>query len=388
MKTKFYLLVLCCSMIATATVWSQDPFVLSADGDTLKRWTGEDPIADMTAYPTLENVTKIASGAFNGISTLKKVIISKNVTTFEGYYFTGTPLDSVGVASGNGYFSDIDGVLFNWGKTYLFYYPRGKTATSYTIPEGVEKIGNIAFYQHQYLKKITFPTTGFNEIMIDQAFWGIANLDTIKNFELTQITSIPENTFGGCWHLKSIALPNTLTEIKANAFNDCQYLPSITIPASVTSIGDKAFYGIWALLTVESHNTVAPTLENDSVFALKGNIPARNLYVPKGYVNTYQTNWVNTGKFNVNGAIQEIILTSIGELNNQSDMAIWVKDNKFQVKDNEYGSELSFNIFNSTGQLVQSLSNLSETIDQNLKGLYIVNVKRAGEAIKSFKIML
>ena len=47
MKTKFYLLVLCCSMIATATVWSQDPFVLSADGDTLKRWTGEDPIADM-----------------------------------------------------------------------------------------------------------------------------------------------------------------------------------------------------------------------------------------------------------------------------------------------------------------------------------------------------
>ena len=69
-------------------------------------------------------------------------------------------------------------------------------------------------------------------------------------------------------------------------------------------------------------------------------------------------------------------------------MAIWVKDNKFQVKDNEYGSELSFNIFNSTGQLVQSLSNLSETIDQNLKGLYIVNVKRAGEAIKSFKIML
>ena len=131
--------------------------------------------------------------------------------------------------------------------------------------------------------------------MIDQAFWGIANLDTIENFEKTQITSIPENTFGGCWHLKSIALPNTLTEIKANAFNDCQYLPSITIPASVTSIGDKAFYGIWALLTVESHNTVAPTLENDSVFALKA-ISARNLYVPKGckYISTNWQTQVNS----------------------------------------------------------------------------------------------
>jgi hypothetical protein len=127
-----------------------------------------------------------------------------------------------------------------------------------------------------------------------------------------------------------------------------------------------------------------PTLGGNNVFTVNpdATMPARTLYVPVGSKAKYETDW--EGKFT--GTIEEENPAGIGELEGQSGLTIRVKDNKFQVKGD--GSELSFNIFNSTGQLVQSLSSLSESIDQNLKGLYIVNVKRAGEAIKSFKIIL
>ena len=46
MKTKFYLLVIFCSVFATATVWSQNPFTLSADGKHLK--SGQEQILRLT----------------------------------------------------------------------------------------------------------------------------------------------------------------------------------------------------------------------------------------------------------------------------------------------------------------------------------------------------
>lgn len=55
------------------------------------------------------------------------------------------------------------------------------------------------------------------------------------------MTSIENGTFTGCWNLKEVQIPTSVTTIKDYAFEKCKSLKGITIPNSVTSIGVSAF---------------------------------------------------------------------------------------------------------------------------------------------------
>lgn len=59
-------------------------------------------------------------------------------------------------ATNPSYCSSADGVLFNKDKTCLVSYPDGK-ARSYEIPNGVTKIGEMAFQGSAYLTSVTIP---------------------------------------------------------------------------------------------------------------------------------------------------------------------------------------------------------------------------------------
>ena len=67
--------------------------------------------------------------------------------------------------------------------------------------------------------------------------------ETIKAGNTFTVTSIGDGGFGdfGCFHIKSITIPSSVTSIGRYAFSGCENLKSITIPNSVTSIGDDAF---------------------------------------------------------------------------------------------------------------------------------------------------
>ncbi|MBO4863560.1 MAG: leucine-rich repeat protein [Eubacterium sp.] len=60
-------------------------------------------------------------------------------------------------------------------------------------------------------------------------------------FEVTDLTIIPDDMFGGCYGLTSVELPEGLIHIGNNAFWCCVSLNSITIPQSVKTIGFGAF---------------------------------------------------------------------------------------------------------------------------------------------------
>ena len=224
----------------------------------------------LTSITISDSVTSIGYGAFERCTGLTSITIPNSVTSIETGAFDGcTGLTSINVASGNNYYSDNNGVLFNKKKTELIRYPEGKSQTSYTIPNSVTSIGDWAFYKCTGLTSITIPNivtsigysafercTGLTSITIPDsvtsigyyAFEHCAGLTsiTISN----SVTSIENEAFAGCTGLTSITIPNSVTSIGSFAFEQCTGLTSITIPNSVTSIGYMAFYGCTGLKDV------------------------------------------------------------------------------------------------------------------------------------------
>ena len=60
-------------------------------------------------------------------------------------------------ASGNKYFTSLDGILYSYDRTRMLAYPRGKQDTIFEIPEGVTQIDEMAFSRASYLKKVILP---------------------------------------------------------------------------------------------------------------------------------------------------------------------------------------------------------------------------------------
>ena len=240
-------------------------------------------------------VTSIGYKAFQDCTGLTSITIPNSVTSIENASLFGVSafdgcsnLTSINVASGNNYYSGINGVLFNKKKTELIRYPEGKSQTSYTIPNSVTSIRNEAFDYCTGLTSITIPNSvtsiGY------MAFYKCTGLTsiTIPN----SVTSIGDEAFKYCTGLKSInvasennyysgingvlfnkkktklirypegksqtsyTIPNSVTSIGNYAFWNCTGLTSITLGNSVTSIGDYAFYKCTGLTSITLGNSV------------------------------------------------------------------------------------------------------------------------------------
>ncbi len=83
-----------------------------------------------------------------------------------------------------------------------------------TIAEGVENIGNYAFYGFSVLESVTIPDS---------------------------VATIGASSFAFCTKLANVSLPDTLTKIGDRAFEGCSALSAIMVPATVTELGTHAF---------------------------------------------------------------------------------------------------------------------------------------------------
>jgi len=144
------------------------------------------------------------------------------------------------VAAENTTYKDEDGVLMSKDGTNLIKYPEGKTATSYTIPDGVTTIGDCAF---------------------------------------------ENNT-----HLTAVTIPDDVTTIGNCAFSNCIGLTSVTIPTSVTEINDMAFSLCPALTSVYLLSSTPPTLETPYEHFIDVNVNCHFYH----YGTAYNTNedWI------------------------------------------------------------------------------------------------
>ena len=151
--------------------------------------------------------------------TLKNVTASgTSLTIGKQYISQSTALDLTGAvtdADGTPYTITALGVEAFWGC--------GSYLTAITLPDGLESIGDKAFYSCSSLTAIDIPSS---------------------------VTSIGEEAFRSCTSLKDVTLPDGLESIGSYAFRDCTSLTAIEIPSSITSIGTSAFNGCTSLEAV------------------------------------------------------------------------------------------------------------------------------------------
>lgn len=133
--------------------------------------------------------------------------------------------------------SDMNDAIYKLsedGKTLIGVKPGFLTTVD--VPDGVEKIGDGAFANLEYLEAVFMP--GSVHIIGNNAFSGCKNLMYVSFSDETW--EIGACAFSGCTSLRSIYLPDCLAEIGSEAFEGSG-LVEVTIPSCVRIIGDNVF---------------------------------------------------------------------------------------------------------------------------------------------------
>ena len=208
-----------CSGLTAVTVDAANPKYGSVDGvlfDKSLTTLIHYPNARTGSYRIQAGVTRIDHSAFHGSVGLTEITVD--------------PANTVCSAR--------DGMLFNNDQTILLQCPCGKAGTV-TIPDGVTRIAERAFYGCKYLTAVAIPASVTS--IGDSAFLECTNLARVNIPE--RITQIEPSAFASCTNLTDIALPEGMITVGRFAFSSCKSLASVNIPATVISIETLAFHG-------------------------------------------------------------------------------------------------------------------------------------------------
>ena len=241
--------------------------------------------------------------AFRGCANLNRINIPQSVNYIASGVFEGcTNLEEF-----SGKFVTPDGRCLIFDGEVKSFAPLG-LFDSYTIPDGVTKVGGFA---ECTLKTVVLPESVTSVSWA--AFRGCKNMMEFKGKfaadngrclivgnELVTFAAncgaseyvIPENVkkigwcaFEGC-NLTSVTITNNVSVIDRYSFRGSEKLTSVTISESVTEIGEQAFWYCKNLATVYCKPTTPPTILFTGIFS--GNAENLKIYVPAGSVDAYK----------------------------------------------------------------------------------------------------
>ena len=241
---------------------------------SITKYNGEAEALTAPAELDGHRVTAIGDKAFLSCDSLTAITLPDSVTSIRANPFESCDrLAQITVSPDHPTLATIDGVLFEKTTRTLICYPCALTAENYAVPQGIQAIGDWAFFYCDSLTTITLPDSVTS--IGDYAFNGCDSLTTItlpdsvttigaNPFtyckQLTQITVSPDHptlaTIDGvlfekatqtlicypcAFTTETYAVPQGIQAIGDRAFNDCESLTAITLPDSLTSIGENAF---------------------------------------------------------------------------------------------------------------------------------------------------
>ena len=232
--------------------------------------------SSLTSVTIPDSVTTIGEGAFSSCSSLTSVTIPDSVTTIGErafaycYDLTSVTIPDSVTSIGDRAFYDCTGELIIYSKiietdyiynNYPSYYGwlRDAKFTKLTIGDGIEKIGDNAFYICRSLTSVTIPDS---------------------------VTTIGDYAFYDCRSLTSVTIPDSVTAIGDYAFCSCDSLTSVTIGDSVTTIREYAFSWCESLTSVYCKATTPPAGDSYMFYI---NASVREIYVPTGSVEAYKS---------------------------------------------------------------------------------------------------
>lgn len=207
-------------------------------------------IANIQKITITEGTTSICTRAFEGCSNLEEVSVPSSVTSIGlGAFNNCNNLKKVNIVDLNAWCE----ITFPGSSSNPLYYAKNlflngkKLEGAIEIAEGIENIGNYAFYYCDGITSVTIPSSvayiGVN------AFEGCNGLKSVNI--PSGVTQIFDSTFKDCSSLTDIELSSTITEISTNAFSGCGSLSRVVLPSGLTQIGRSAFANCSSLLDMK-----------------------------------------------------------------------------------------------------------------------------------------
>ena len=173
-------------------------------------------------YTVPDGIKTISGGAFANCKKVTTITIPNSITQVAPETFAGC--------------KQLYEPVYN---DHLFAYMPGSPffGTSYTIPDGIQTIGNGAFMHNDQLTTVIMPNTVTT--IGESAFLNCPALDTI---ELSpQLKTIGQWAFAYCEGMHQMHIPEGVQEIGEYAFSDCANLQTLSVPGSVKTISTHAF---------------------------------------------------------------------------------------------------------------------------------------------------
>lgn len=309
---------------------SVDGVLFTAEMDTLKQYP---PQKSLSYYQVPVGVKVIDSGAFSSCYRLEGITLVEGLESIGVSAFADCSsltvmtipasvreigiaaftycynLRSINVKDENQNYMSDDGVLYTKDGKIILQYPCARPDKHYSILNTTDSINDYAFTENAYLKSIYLPSG---------------------------IKSIPERTFFRA-HLERVVADEGLEHIGTNAFAGCYDMKSVYLPSTLSYIDDLAFQVNTAIEQITFAGTTPPTLGDNPFYGVGYNADECKVYVPSSALNNYQSlNW-NSEEFN--STFTPISSVSSGDEFTVDSLKFTVTDNNLKVKVSDITSD-------------------------------------------------
>ena len=244
-----------------------------------------------TKLVTQPNTTNVSREAEVVVRSVKNPIMSvkftirqpsdKNLiryTTTDGKIFEPKS-DAFNTAITNNVYLNGEGIIefknrLTTIRNEAFYLPYTNNLKSVVLPNGVESIGEAAFYRCFRLKDVTLPTSLLT--IGDSAF---AECELLTDIIIPDgVQAIGNGAFRWCYGLRSVTMSDSVTELGFLCFDGCKALESVRLSDNITTIQNSTFYWCTALRELN----IPSNLEIIEDYALCACATLPNILLPDG----------------------------------------------------------------------------------------------------------